>query len=245
MRVGRRGGNRLIWLFILSCLPLSGCFEPKYVNTFELSVDLNDQGVRRQASSVVKETITGGSYLWRYQGISSTIRGEGALVSLGDGSVIVFSLRAYGRSREDGSRFLAGQWSPSASYTGGGTWDGVRNDTLAALSRERVGPPQALRLDQLPVVVGYKDPTNPKTAYLISPEDLASGRPVKLLRATLTKVSKKPASTLPQSLPWLPASSEAERAGERDVARRYQSSIRDFYSSDLSQGLPERAARTP
>ena len=213
---GRRGGRfwRLIFSLILAFIVLgvlpysaiswynskfaSGAF--RYRITVEVQVDDTVQtgsGVLAASFSIAPKILPG-------MGFSSRVRGEAVVVDIGDRGALFLLLK--GRSFNS-----TGQYLPYNFFKIKGSYPAVIRGLADMEARGEIP------FERLPMLVRFRDISDPKTVELVDPNDLAAsfGPGVNLKRVTI-ETTKDPVTTgIDERLVWL-----GKRQIEPGVRRR-------------------------
>lgn len=216
--------------FILLAIALSvvGCMVafPTYTYRYRLTLDVEmPDGSVRSGSNVVE--VRQGQNPRAFAGLGmggwGRVTGEGVVIDLGNDRLLVALLTNPGFFPvSQGSPAIAQRYplwtntvvDPTAILLhaygllpAGDIWDGGRSTPLSALSRQRGARP--ILPDQLPGLVTFDDPSDPRTIQRVDPNrlDVSFGPGVRLLRATI-EVTDAPITrgTMERRFPWLHAS---------------------------------------
>lgn len=125
------------------------------------------------------------------------VKGEAVVIDLGERGLMFATL--------DGRRDSRCNDPPSlvAAVLGRTSVGGMTPDLLRRISEDT--SPSKVDADCIPMLVRFGDPTNPKTAQLVDPNDLSAafGSGVKLAEATIAITDEQVTRGIERKLPWV------------------------------------------
>ncbi len=211
---GTRPGKYLLNVgFVVACAALlSGCFSPTYRCRYKLRIVVNVAGQEYVGESV-RETSYKDPQDWfpSEGGLIVTQRGEATVVKLPGGRLLV----AIGRGINPlpPSRDIATwPWDGTAPLRraygfGPQEWSGGRSKALQEFSKLHSGPPVPIADSDLPVLLSFKNPADPKTLFVVNPKDLSGVAADARLVSVAVQPTAEPLfqERIEAELPWVPA----------------------------------------
>ncbi|WP_334405556.1 hypothetical protein [Bradyrhizobium sp. AZCC 2289] len=180
---------------------------PDYSYRYRLTVNIEVDGKIHSGSSVIEVKWLGGPELGDVGAYSPTLRGQAALVDLGQKGVVVASLLSndWGRPARFGDPWGA-LWIAPRAY-GLGTSVGDLKDWSPASGRRQ------LESDNMPLLLWLSDPQDPKTAEKIAPEDIPAifGPSARFAGASVEITSDPIVIDINRKLPWFQSWSDHYR----------------------------------
>jgi hypothetical protein len=185
---------------------------PTFVVRVRLTVTIDDNGVRKSASSVIQitesaEPTFGGLF---GQGFQDKMEGDAVYLDLGEGANL-FVLLGVGGGREDIVDIT------KAMFFNGNQYTDKDYGTLAYPKRkaaENMGKPRSLSPPYMPFLGHFRDLSDRKTLEEVDPQNLAPtlGPGRRLIDVTLV-ITDDPVTRLPigRVLPWLPSLLEQKK----------------------------------
>jgi hypothetical protein len=229
-----------------AAMALAGCNTParRFRERLTLLVDTPEGKVSR--SSVTEhETVFQDGWWGGMAGHSRLFRtrGEATVVDLGPRGLL-FALLGRDSDRKDS----AGPGSYEILIFGGmkerTSDDGELARFIDTLNRER--PKGDIPIENMGLLVHFRDPNDPKTVERVDPSDLPAsfGAGVRLVRATIEIVNEPLTTGIEARLPWLQRfmTLGASLDGDTNVARRLQAPFANklgtgyFKTGNLSDG---------
>jgi len=189
----------LVLLILVVAVVTYKYFYPTYNYRYRLTINIEADGKIHSGSSVI-EVIWYAHFLPETISFSSVLRGQAALVDLGDRGVVVAALingESYGPA-SDGA--WGAQWIAARSFGFQSTLD-----QLSALQSMR--GKRDLGMDNLPRFVWLSDPRDPKSAKKILVQDFPTllGPSVRFAGAFVEITDDPLVIDIRNKLPWLKA----------------------------------------
>lgn len=202
---------RGVWVLAFAGL-LAGCvFEDSERLRYRMTVEVEASAGVRSGSSVIESTITKGPGFGDASGISSGLRGEAVAVDLPGGRSLFALLRS--KDDRDTAGYHArlvqgaacGKGEPSArpdpAFCEPDSWREFRRWAKSTGLKVTLAP------DDYPLLVTFRDISDPKSVVRVDPGDLAATfGPGTRLRAVTVAVTDKPVTIkIEKRLGWLQA----------------------------------------
>jgi hypothetical protein len=198
----KRGRLTALVVFVLgsaAMMILYNYFYPSYSYRYRLTVNIEVDGKVHTGSSIVEVTWHGGPEFGDVGRYSPTLRGQAALVDLGNHGVVVASL-------------LGEDWGQPSSSTGGwgALWIaprvfgfGTSVDELPGFLKLR--GKRDLSSDNLPRFLWFSNPQDPATAQIIPAQDFQSvlSPSVRFAGASVEITNDPLVIDIRDKLPWL------------------------------------------
>jgi hypothetical protein len=201
--VGARAARALLGLPIAAALLLlAGCGERLPTYRYRMTVEVDTpEGLRTGSSVIEVRTRKGPGFPGpEAGGILGEVRGEAVAVDLGTRGTL-FALLRGARGTETGAGGYAWALLPNPPRDDGGI-EAMRENYRALASAQGTA---ALSPDQYPMLVRFRDLSQPTTVQEVAPGALQEhfGQGVRLRRITVEITNDKPTAEIAQLLPWL------------------------------------------
>lgn len=196
--VSRRTLGAFLSMFGLVQFGLSGCTYKRFAKySYALSLNFEAGGKIYAGRSVVEVDAGIGETIDQGKMFQESLEGEGVLIEFGGGRALISLIGWYSWNGSTTGALLK---IFGIAPTGGG--DGTDVVTLAGLRQTR-----ALKADQLPLMIGFSDVTNPASYELVKVTNEAGwvAPGVRLVSATIEITDERPTFTLEKKIPWLEA----------------------------------------
>ncbi|WP_375787738.1 hypothetical protein ACE10Z_09790 [Bradyrhizobium sp. Pha-3] len=194
-------------MMLVAAFAIYKFFYPTYTYRYRLTVNIEADGKLHSGSSVI-EVIWYAHLLPELVSFSPELRGQAALVDLGERGVVVATLTADDWGWHNSNAGWGAFWLVPRAF-------GVRDSNGGLSKLANLRGKRELVLDNLPRLLWFSNPRDPTTAKTILVDDIASvfGSSAKFAGASVEITSDPLAINIRESLPWI-RSLENKPAGE-------------------------------
>jgi hypothetical protein len=221
-----------------AAMTLAGCNTPARRFRERLTLVVDTPEGRVSGSSVTEhETVFHDGWVWGLAGHTRgfSTRGEATIVDLGARGLL-FALLVRDNERKNSSQ-PGGYEHPFFAKMEGQAL-GVEDEELARFidTLNRMRPKGDIPIENLGLLVRFRDPNDPKTVEWVDPSNLAAsfGVGVTLTRATMEIVDEPLTTGIEARLPWLQRfmSLGASLDGDTSIVRRLQAPLANELRTD-------------
>ncbi|WP_407167340.1 hypothetical protein [Bradyrhizobium sp. ORS 111] len=202
-------------------------FYPSYTYRYRLTVNIETDGKLHSGSSVV-EVVWHAHVLPELVSFSPELRGQAALVDLGEHGVVVATLTADDWGWHNSNAGWGALWLVPRAF-------GVRDSNEGLSKLVNLHGKRELALDNLPRLLWLSNPRDPTTAKTISIDDIPSdfGSSAKFAGASVEITSDPLVANIREALPWI-TSLEGKPAGNDRIYPNKLSIGRYMFIGDAS-----------